>query len=231
MPTQEAQALIHEISAMNIDECIKTSGFTNEVEESIRGHIHQELVSWMVFRKLSMSATRANVCLLGFAQLYERCAFECLMDAHWLEKYLVQRGGRSKPTPIEVPPCDICDTPVEPINPVREALNTEKRLLEDLQRLMGLAEKTGNFALAATLDRRFLCKMTRHVKDWGDLLQQTVRVSKDPGHGIYHLDRELREKQGVIPWTHLNDPDETDRCMHHVGKGEPALAHAQREHH
>jgi ferritin heavy chain len=41
----------------------------------------------------------------------------------------------------------------------------------------------------------------------GDLLQQCVRVSKQAGHGLYHLDKELRENGGVVPWGEANDPD------------------------
>lgn len=33
MPVQDAQALIRETSAMNIDDCVKTAGFSDEVEE------------------------------------------------------------------------------------------------------------------------------------------------------------------------------------------------------
>lgn len=32
---------------------------------------------------------------------WKHSAAECLTDSHWLERYLVSRGGRSKPTSIE----------------------------------------------------------------------------------------------------------------------------------
>ncbi|OKL59610.1 hypothetical protein UA08_05210 [Talaromyces atroroseus] len=148
--------------------------------------------------------------------LFERSAMECLADATWLEKYLIQRGGRCKPTNIEAPSCEFPDNPVEPVMPISKAVGIERKLLEDLERLMALASKTGNFSLCAVLDKRYLYKQTRHVKDMADLLQQTVRVSKHPGHGIFHLDRELRINQGTLPWGNANDPDAIDTALQAV---------------
>lgn len=88
-----------------------------------------------------------------------------------------------------------------------EALQVEKGLLEDLQRLAVKASECGDDAAQDAIESHFLRKETRHVKDMGDLLQQCVRVSKDPGHGLYHIDKELRATGGVIPWGALNDPD------------------------
>lgn len=162
-----------------------------------------------------------------FDSLWERSAIECLADAHWLEKYLLQRGGRCKPTNIEAPKIEFPDHPVEPVGPVREALAVEKRILEDLERLMGLASKVGNYSLAAMLENRFLCKQSRHVKDLADLLQQTVRVSKQPGHGLFHLDRELRRCDGCMPWGKCNDPEMIDHALKSIcttlGKQEKML--------
>lgn len=159
--------------------------------------------------------------------LWERSAIESLADAHWLEKYLLQRGGRCKPTDIEAPKIEFSDNPVEPVGPVREALAVEKRILEDLERLMALANKVGNYSLAAMLDKRFLCKQTRHVKDLADLLQQVVRVSKQPGLGIFHLDRELRCHDGCLPWGKSNDPEMIDCALQSIcttlGKEEKLL--------
>lgn len=35
--------------------------------QSIRGHIHEELTSWMFYRKLAADCSRANIALHGFA--------------------------------------------------------------------------------------------------------------------------------------------------------------------
>lgn len=35
--------------------------------QSIRGHIHQELTSWLFFRKLAADCSRATIALHGFA--------------------------------------------------------------------------------------------------------------------------------------------------------------------
>lgn len=144
---------------------------------------------------------------------------ECLTDVRWLEKYLVTRGGRSKPTAIEAPKFDWPDSPVEPIAPCREALSVEKRILEDLERLCALAERCGESSLADALQGRFLRKQARQVKDLGDLLQQVARVSKEPGAGLYMLDRELRHSDGAIPWSSQNDPDLHDLLGRHGVKG------------
>ncbi|PGH14946.1 hypothetical protein AJ80_05709 [Polytolypa hystricis UAMH7299] len=207
---EEAKKAIGQASAENIDKLIRINTFSNEIEESIRGHIHQELQSWFFFRKLAGDCARANVALHGFSMLWERSAAECFVDAHWLEKYLIQRGGCSCPTDIHAPKISWPDSPIEPIAPIREALRIEKDILEDLERLLGLASKCGDHSLEDVIQTRFLRKETKHVKDLGDLLQQVARVSKAPGHGIYQLDKELREHNGCVPWGRANDPDIVD---------------------
>jgi ferritin heavy chain len=57
---------------------------------------------------------------------FTRAAAECFAGANWLEKYPVQRGGRSKPTDIAAPTVAWPDSPVDPVGPVEEALQVEK---------------------------------------------------------------------------------------------------------
>ena len=97
--------------------------------------------------------------------------------------------------------------------PVHEALKVEKGLLEDLLRLCKTADENNDNALEDAIEGRFLRKETKHVKDFGDLLQQCVRVSKQPGHGLYHLDKELRSTAGIIPWAKANNPDNIDDLL------------------
>ncbi|KAK4121904.1 ferritin-like protein [Parathielavia appendiculata] len=205
--TEKVLEGIKHLSDTNLDTLVKTTSFKEELEEAIRGHIHIELQSWFFYRKLSNDCCRSNVALHGFGTLWKRCAVECLADANWLESYLAQRGGRSKPTAIEPPTVGWPDSPVDPVQPVHEALKVEKSLLEDLQRLCEKANKCGDGAAEDAIQSHFLRKETRHVKDMGDLLQQCVRVSKQAGHGLYHLDKELRMSGGVVPWGGRNDPD------------------------
>ena len=147
------------------------------------------------------------------------CCFrgeECFADANWLEKYLVQRGGGSKPTDIPGPKFTWPESPVDPVGPVYEAVQVEKGLLEDLHRLCRTADKCGDNSLQDVLETRFLSKETRHVKDMGDLLQQCVRVSKQPGLGLSLLDRELRDSGGETPWGPANEPNASDKQLQKV---------------
>lgn len=105
---------------------------------------------------------------------------------------------------------------MEPVKPVLEAVNTEKRLLEDLERLCCLGTRCGNNSLADMIETRFLRKESKHVKDLCDLLQQVVRVSKAPGHGLFHLDAELRRHDGCLPWAKSNDPNNIDLSLSEV---------------
>ncbi|KAL4983854.1 ferritin-like superfamily [Aspergillus falconensis] len=219
MATEEAKKIIADISSQDIDQWLRVSSMTPELEESIRGHIHQELTSWLFFRKLAADCSRSNVALHGFAQLWERSAAECLLDFHWLEKYLVSRGGRCKPSAIEPTKIDWPDSPIEPVGPCREAFLVEKRLLEDLERLASLADKCGDSSLQDAIESRFLRKEVKHVKDLGDLLQQVVRVSKQPGLGLYLLDKELRAHGGSIPWGSMNNPDKLDDSLREITAG------------
>lgn len=120
----------------------------------------------------------------------------------------MSRGGRSKPTEIEATTFEWPDDPIEPVGPCKEALFVEKSLLEDLERLCSLAGKSGDIALTDAIQSRFMRKQTRHVKSLADLLQQVVRASKQPGLGLYLLDRELRHTDGIIPWESVNDPSQ-----------------------
>ncbi|CAI7629457.1 unnamed protein product [Penicillium palitans] len=208
MSTEGAKRIIADVSGHDLDQWVRTASFTAEIEESVRGHIHQELTSWLFFRKLAADCSRSNISLHGFARLWERSAVECLADFKWLEKYLVSRGGRSKPTEIEATTFEWPDDPIEPVGPCKEALFVEKSLLEDLERLCSLAGKSGDIALTDAIQSRFMRKQTRHVKSLADLLQQVVRASKQPGLGLYLLDRELRHTDGIIPWESVNDPSQ-----------------------
>lgn len=134
---------------------------------------------------------------------------------HWLEKYLVTRGGRSKPSNIEAPTCEFPDCPVDPVAPCKDALLVEKRLLEDLERLCSLAEKCGETSLAEAIKTRFLRKVAKQVKNMGDLLKKVARVSKCAGLGLHLLDMELRNHKGILPWTVFNDPDRQDEAIEH----------------
>lgn len=145
--------------------------------------------------------------------MFKRAAAECFADGMWLENYLVQRGGRSKPSDIPKPNIDFPDSPVDIIYPVHEALFVEKRLLEDCLKLAKLADDHNDSALQDMIEDRFLKKETKHVKDLGDLLQQAVRVSKDIGHGVYQLDKELRQNDGNVPWGKVNHPDYSDALL------------------
>lgn len=129
---------------------------------------------------------------------------------------MVTRGGRSRPTSIEAPKIEWPDSPIEPIQPCREAFSVEKRLLEDLERLCQMAEKCGETSLVDAIQTRFLRKEARHVKNLGDLLQQVARVSKQPGTGLYLLDAEMRHNRGIIPWAFQNDPDRHDEAEHKI---------------
>lgn len=104
------------------------------------------------------------------SRLWERYAAQCLIDFHWMEKYLVTRGGCSKPTPIEAPKIEWPQSPVEPVRPCKEALFVQKRLHEDLERLVTLANKVGDSSLADAVESRFLRSQSKYVKDLGDML-------------------------------------------------------------
>ena len=94
----------------------------------------------------------------------------------------------------------------------------EKRLLEDLERLCNSAQKSGDASLADAIQTKFLHKEAKHVKDLADLLQQVVRVSKQPGLGIYLLDWELRHYHGSVPWNAANDPGRQEHEIEEVRK-------------
>jgi ferritin heavy chain len=124
----------------------------------------------------------------------------------------VQRGGRCRPPDIPAPKIHSPANAVEPVIPVHESLVAEKLILEDLLRLSKPADRHGGYQLADALTSKFIKKLTKHVKDMGDFLQQSVRVSMDIGYGLYHLDKELRCTKGRLPWTEVNDPDHTE-CL------------------
>ncbi|KAJ3079549.1 hypothetical protein HK102_003714, partial [Quaeritorhiza haematococci] len=219
MPTVETaeqeRKLIHDVSAQNIDEMIRLKSFSGDIEKAINDHINLEYRSWYSFKKLSADCARTNVALHGFAMFFGRCAAECYADAYFLEKYLVQRGGTLHPQNIPAPQTDACwpDHPVDPIQPLQCTLKLERSIMEDAQRLCAIADQHKDYALQDVIQSRFLEKETKHVKDMGDLLKEAVRVSKVPGHGLYHLDKELRSNNGVVPWGSANKASSADELL------------------
>lgn len=90
MSSEEAKKIIADVSGHDLDQWVRTASFTAEIEEvripvlylklfarmtrftdsyqSVRGHIHQELTSWLFFRKLAADCYRSNISLHGFAR-------------------------------------------------------------------------------------------------------------------------------------------------------------------
>ncbi|KAJ3072305.1 hypothetical protein HK102_006268 [Quaeritorhiza haematococci] len=103
----------------------------------------------------------------------------------------------------DIPAPDIgwSDKVNDPLEPLQYALQIEKCILEDLHSLYDLADKSNDYALQAIIDDRFLKKKTKNVKIYGDLVKNAARVSKVPGHGLYHMDKELRSNKGRVPWS------------------------------
>jgi ferritin len=151
-------------------------------------------------------------------RFFKRAAAESLADAMWLENYLINRGGRCIPMDLPAPIVHFPDNPVDPVIPVYEALQVEKELFEDVLRLCTAASKCRDYALEGAIESRLLKRVSKCIKDMGDFLQQCVRVSKQVDHGVYHLDRELRECDGKIPWAKYNIPDKSDCLLEEVGK-------------
>ncbi|GKZ98172.1 hypothetical protein AnigIFM59636_002405 [Aspergillus niger] len=147
MATEEAKKIIADISSQDIDQWLQVKSMTPEL---------QEVINNLPLHVITLT--------------------QCLVDFHWLEKYLITRGGRSKPSCIEPPQIDWPDNPIEPVGPCKEAFIAEKRLLEDLERMAALASKCGDSPLQDANETRFLRKEVKHVKDLGDLLQPVSYV-------------------------------------------------------
>ena len=89
---ERAKEIIADVSSQDLDQWVRTDSFTTEIEEvgilprniisekgceklqrltffqSVRGHIHQELTSWLFFRKMAADCSRSNISLHGFAR-------------------------------------------------------------------------------------------------------------------------------------------------------------------
>lgn len=210
---EQARMAVKEISDKNIDELVRLSTFKDDVMEVVREHMSLELNAWYFYKKLAADARRADIALHGFATLFSRAAAEAYIDEVALENYLIQRGGCVAPKEIPAPKVEFPDEPIDPTKPVLEALKMEKNLLEHLHKVCAAADEAGDNALEDFIEDRFLKKETAYVKNWGDLLQQAVRVSKTPGHGLYHLDKEIRKCKGDFPWARENNPYNVDAIV------------------
>jgi len=224
--SDQARKAVKDISDKNIDDMVRTFSFTPDVMNAIREHINLEYKSWYAFKKLASDCARSDIALHGFSLLFARSAAECFADAAFLEKYLIQRGGVSIPGEIPAPTVCWPDDPIDPIRPLHDALYIEKMILEDAQRLCDVASTNKEYALEDVVEDRFLKKETKHVKDMGDLLREAARISKVPGHGLYHLDKDLRATMGKIPWGIHNKPESCDLLLKEMaacGLGEPTV--------
>ncbi|TPX67347.1 hypothetical protein SpCBS45565_g03852 [Spizellomyces sp. 'palustris'] len=221
---ETARKYIKEISDANMDDCIRSASFNADVQEAISKHCNLELRGWYGYKKLASDCSRADVNLHGFSLLFEKSALECLADACYLEKYAIQRGGKAHPMDIPAPKIEINTHPIDGIRPMQDALHIQKAIFEDCQRLTEVADQNKDYALMDVVESRFLQKETKHVKDFGDLLREVARVSKNPGHGLYHLDKDILKNKGRVPWTCHNLPESADMVLKEMAcaLGEPS---------
>ena len=73
------------------------------------------------------------------------------------------------------------------------SLAGRETLTEELIRLCMLAAQLNGAPTEDAIQGYSLCKVSKHIKDLGDLMQKCVRLSKRTGHGLYHHGRELQE--------------------------------------
>ncbi|KAJ3279700.1 hypothetical protein HK104_001231 [Borealophlyctis nickersoniae] len=197
---EEQRKVTYDYSQMSIHSLVRTKTFHPDLDKAINKHIALELFSWYSFEKLMAETSTSDVALHGFAKFFCRSANEALADALFLRKYLLQRGGMPEFNPIPAPKVTWPQKPVEPHEPIHACLELEKDIYEDAIKLLDVAQQHHDYGTQNMIEDRILKKETRHIKDLGDLLKAVNRVSKVPGHGLYHIDKDLRECDGMMPW-------------------------------
>lgn len=158
--------------------------FHDDSEEAINNQINMELHASYTYLALAYQFSRHDVALKGFHEFFLKNSYEEREHAEKLMKYLNERGGTIKLSPIQPPARFDFVTGLEAM---QAALQLERDVNESLLNMHGLASKLSDPHLTDFIEEQFLDEQVQSIKNLGDIITNLKRCG--PGLGEFQFDK------------------------------------------
>lgn len=164
---------------------------TSKIEQAINRQINAELYSAYLY--LSMCAYFESISLAGFANWMRQQTQEEMFHAMKMYDYVNERGGRVILQAIDQPPAD-WDSAVAVF---ADVLAHEQKVTGLINDLVNLALDERDHATNIFL-QWFVSEQVEEESSAGAILDRLKMVGND-ANGLFMLDRELGQRQFVLP--------------------------------
>ena len=161
----------------------------DDVRRAINEQINRELYAAYLY--LSMAAHFEAEALEGFAHWMRLQAQEEQGHAMRLFDYLLERGARVELGAIEAPPTSFGS----PLSIAEQALEHERKVSEQIDRIYALATERGDFATQVHL-QWFLTEQVEEESS-GEKMVERLRMAADSRAALLILDREVAARSAA----------------------------------
>lgn len=158
--------------------------FHDDSEAAINKQINMELHASYVYLALAYQFDRHDVALKGFHHFFKKNSDEEREHAQKFMKYLNDRGGNIKLTPIQPPAKFDHKTGLEAM---QSALELERQVNDSLLKMHDLASKVGDPHLTDFLEEEFLDEQVKAIRMIGAHITNLKSVG--PGLGEFQFDK------------------------------------------
>lgn len=158
--------------------------FHQESEDAINRQINMELHASYVYLALAYQFDRQDVDLKGFHKFFLKNSDEEREHAQKLMKYLNNRGGNIKLSPIKEPARYNFNSGLEAI---QVALQLERDVNESLLKLHALASTHNDPHLTDFIEEHFLDEQVKAIRELGGYVTNLKRVGS--GLGEFQFDK------------------------------------------
>jgi ferritin heavy chain len=167
--------------------------FSQKAEAAINEQINIEYNISYVYHSMSAYFDRDNVSLPGLAKYFRDQSLEERSHAQKLIDFQNTRGGRVKLLALVPPETEFTeDSRGDALYAMELSVSLERLNYDKLLNLWEVMEAEAD-AQASHFVEYMLEKQAEDIKETADYVSQLRRVSK--GHGVWHFDHELYEKE------------------------------------
>lgn len=158
--------------------------FHSDCEDALNTQVNMELHASFVYMALAYQFDRHDIALKGFHEFFKKNSDEEREHAEKFMKYINNRGGTIKLSPIRPPPKYDYQTGLEAME---AALDLERRVNESLLKIHELASKHSDAHLTDFLEAEYLDEQVKAIKQLGEFITNLKRVG--PGLGEYQFEK------------------------------------------
>jgi ferritin len=164
---------------------------SDKMEQAINDQINAELYSAYLYYAMSAYFEEKN--LAGFANWMRIQALEEQTHAHKFYNYLNERGGRVKLDAIKAPEMSW----ESPLKVFEAAYEHECYVSDRINKLVALAQEEKDYATNNFL-QWYVEEQVEEEASADEIVQKLKMIEAAPG-GLFMLDRELGQRQFVMP--------------------------------